>query len=274
MPIIIRTAFNNQEWCGHCQHADRDRRLFQCKNDVVKTGYKINKKGVCQATCWESTLCTEYWWKSAVGEFSERAEGKAYFVYRDTDSTLVLWGRSTITERDGSYLYFKKFKPLNEKKAIKGLTYKELESIGVPGWGAGTFRYISEETADLLDIIIKEGSYYFDDPAEPFSDIEGRRNLKKHLKLERSSRLVKEFKASLSSYKCEVCGFDFGEKYGHLGYGFIEAHHNKPLASLKKQTITTINDLSALCSNCHRMLHRSNPPISIKELAKLMKENS
>jgi hypothetical protein len=205
-----------------------------------------------------------------VGEFSERAEGKAYFVYRDIESTLVLWGRSTITQRDGSFIYFKKFKPFDEQKAIKGITYKELEGVGVPSWGAGTFRYISEKAAGVLDVIIEEGSYYFDDPAEPFSDIEGRRNLKKHLMLERSSRLVKEFKASLTNYECEVCKFDFGKKYGQLGYGFIEAHHNKPLASLKKQTKTTIDDLSAVCSNCHRMLHKSNPPISIKELSQLM----
>jgi predicted HNH restriction endonuclease len=109
---------------------------------------------------------------------------------------------------------------------------------------------------------------------EPFSDIEGRKKLRKHLAVERSSRLVREFNASLSDYECKACGFDFKNKYGQLGEGFIEAHHKKPLAYLGDKTEITINDLVAVCSNCHRMLHRSDPPMSIKKLSQLIKKNS
>jgi 5-methylcytosine-specific restriction protein A len=47
--------------------------------------------------------------------------------------------------------------------------------------------------------------------------------------------------------------------YGEVGKGFIEAHHLTPLYSLKGQKVTLDprRDFSVLCSNCHRMIHRT-----------------
>ena len=57
--------------------------------------------------------------------------------------------------------------------------------------------------------------------------------------------------------KCMICGFDFEEKYGELGRGYIEVHHVKPLASLDEEVIINPEaDLICICANCHRMLHR------------------
>jgi hypothetical protein len=274
MAMIIRTAFNNMNWEGRCQNADRDRRLFQCKEAVVDTGYNIDKNGFCQATCWESTLCTKYRWMCASGNFSKRASGRAYFLYRDIDGTLVLWGKSKITEVNGNIIEFRKFSPLLDVKRLYNLTYRYLESIKVPPWLQGTFRYISEETADIIEKLIDEGDNYFDDPVEPFSDIEGKKSLRHHLMAERSSMLVKKFKASLVNFECSVCGFDFSTFYGaELGEDFIEAHHNLPLSSLIKGKKVSTKDLVALCSNCHRMLHRKSPPVTTKKLLKAVKQN-
>ena len=65
---------------------------------------------------------------------------------------------------------------------------------------------------------------------------------------------------------CSVCGFDFEEKYGSLGNDFIECHHIQPLSSLNAETKTKLADLALVCANCHRMLHRIRPWISIDEL--------
>ncbi|MGK7869759.1 HNH endonuclease [Falsiroseomonas sp. E2-1-a20] len=84
---------------------------------------------------------------------------------------------------------------------------------------------------------------------------EGRQRLHTHLKRERSIALVRRFKETLSSFSCQVCGFDFFEKYGEIGAEYIEAHHVLPIAAGERATDLT--DLVAVCSNCHRMLHRS-----------------
>lgn len=101
---------------------------------------------------------------------------------------------------------------------------------------------------------------------------DGKSRLRTHLRRERSSRLIKEFKNNIESFNCECCGFDFEEKYGDLGKGFIEAHHKIPVAELNGEVQITIKDLAALCSNCHRMIHR-NDLISIDELKSLINNN-
>lgn len=68
-------------------------------------------------------------------------------------------------------------------------------------------------------------------------------------------------------YKCMICGFDFEKKYGELGRNYIEVHHITPLASIKKEyIIDPIIDLVPVCSNCHSIIHRSNPIVKIDEM--------
>lgn len=67
--------------------------------------------------------------------------------------------------------------------------------------------------------------------------------------------------------KCDVCKFEFSSRYGGWGENYIEVHHLKPIADIKKEyTINPIRDLRPVCSNCHKMLHRRRPPISVQEL--------
>ncbi|MFI5252657.1 MAG: HNH endonuclease [Bacteroidota bacterium] len=56
---------------------------------------------------------------------------------------------------------------------------------------------------------------------------------------------------------CKVCGFNFSEKYGKFGKNFIEVHHLIPLSLKKKEhVVNPKKDMTVLCSNCHRMIHR------------------
>ncbi|WP_156956806.1 HNH endonuclease [Sphingomonas astaxanthinifaciens] len=93
------------------------------------------------------------------------------------------------------------------------------------------------------------------DDAEP-SAFEGALKLRQHLRRERSKKLVSDFKAQLEDFRCSVCKFDFEAKYGKIGAGFIEAHHIIPVAMIEPGVATKLSDLVAVCSNCHRMLHR------------------
>lgn len=67
----------------------------------------------------------------------------------------------------------------------------------------------------------------------------------------------------------EACGFDFTMSSPELGQTFCELHHIRPLASASKSygTKTKLDDLSILCSNCHRMIHRTKPMGSVEELS-------
>lgn len=72
-------------------------------------------------------------------------------------------------------------------------------------------------------------------------------------------------------YDCAVCGFNFLAEYGELGADYIEVHHLKPIADIAEEyEIDPIKDLRPVCSNCHSMLHREHPPISIEELILMM----
>lgn len=66
---------------------------------------------------------------------------------------------------------------------------------------------------------------------------------------------------------CVACGFRFEEMYGQLGAGFIHVHHIVPLAAIAAQhQVDPIADLRPLCANCHAMIHRRRPALTIAEL--------
>lgn len=66
---------------------------------------------------------------------------------------------------------------------------------------------------------------------------------------------------------CSVCGADFSRLYGELGRGFIHVHHLKPIAEIGEEyELDPINDLRPVCPNCHAMIHRSSPVLTIDEL--------
>ncbi|MGH9512905.1 MAG: HNH endonuclease [Terriglobales bacterium] len=119
------------------------------------------------------------------------------------------------------------------------------------------------------------GSSVRDVPAltDAFEELhtEGGRKLFRHFAIERSRRLVLDKRRSVldktGALACEVCSFDFSVTYGDLGEGFCEVHHKTPLSVLNKGTQTKLDDLAIVCSNCHRMIHRSRvAPLEIGEL--------
>ncbi|MCK5747644.1 MAG: HNH endonuclease [Oricola sp.] len=57
----------------------------------------------------------------------------------------------------------------------------------------------------------------------------------------------------------------FEERYGNVGRGFIEVHHTRPVHELWPGDKTTLADLVLICANCHRMIHRQRPWLSLDE---------
>jgi 5-methylcytosine-specific restriction enzyme A len=96
--------------------------------------------------------------------------------------------------------------------------------------------------------------------------IEGKEKSRIQTYFERNPRLRKAA-LSIHGTKCVVCNFDFEEKYGKIGKGYIEIHHLKQHASIKgERAVDPLTDLLPICSNCHRMIHKTDPMLSIEEL--------
>lgn len=89
-------------------------------------------------------------------------------------------------------------------------------------------------------------------------DQEDLTKLREHKRIERNRKLSEKAKR-IHGYTCQACAFDFSQKYGEIGRTYIEAHHLTPLHALKGQKVSLNpkTDFSVLCSNCHRMIHRS-----------------
>jgi 5-methylcytosine-specific restriction enzyme A len=83
-------------------------------------------------------------------------------------------------------------------------------------------------------------------------------------------RKKEQMQRDLGRLTCEVCGFDFFEVYGELGEGFAECHHLIPLSQLPGHRLTRLVDLSIVCANCHRMLHRSKQWLTIGALRQVI----
>ncbi len=128
---------------------------------------------------------------------------------------------------------------------------------------------LSSGHADLLQNKADE----MDEEAE-----EGRILTKMHRHRERDRALIEKAKKARlkrgEKLRCEACDFSFEDVYGSIGSDFIEVHHTKPLSDLPHEGgKTKISDLALLCANCHRMVHRRRPWLSIEKLKFLLQQS-
>ena len=132
------------------------------------------------------------------------------------------------------------------------------------GW-ATLLAGVEPADEDLAQDVGEEQEGYF----------EGRAVLRAHYDRERSQGVLAKARAYWSAVglmRCEACGFDFEATYGPQGANFIEAHHRVPLASLPPTGATTYQrDLAPVCANCHRMIHRKDQPLTVEEVAALVR---
>lgn len=113
-----------------------------------------------------------------------------------------------------------------------------------------------------------------DEYSDADSILEGQVLYRLHKVRERNTKVVQQKKRSVlektGKLECEVCEFDFQKKYGELGLGYIECHHIIPLSQFQVSKKTKLEDLALVCSNCHRMLHKSISTLGIAELKAIL----
>ena len=88
---------------------------------------------------------------------------------------------------------------------------------------------------------------------------------RQHWRVEKNRNLSKAA-IKAHGYICQGCGFNFAEKYGEIGKDFIEAHHLVPISLFEAQVVKLDPklDFAVLCSNCHRMIHKTEKPDDVK----------
>lgn len=200
-------------------------------------------------------------------------------VARDQRNTIIaVTDNRVLVETDTG----RNYASLRELQELADRVY-DGEEVTVPARGRSAFHVAVLAGLPEVDFALQPRRVWLNDPPtafdteyselfpdeEPASAREGRISYRKHRVRERSPALRKIKKETvlrtLGRLECEACGFDYAEQYGPLGAGFIECHHRMALAD-EDERETVIDDLALLCANCHRMIHRSKPMLSVEEL--------
>lgn len=124
---------------------------------------------------------------------------------------------------------------------------------------------------DHLRTVQQERALY---PEEVIDSPEYREGAVKRVAINAYERNPEVRRACIEHYgvTCTVCGLNFEQKYGDIGEGFIHVHHLRALADIGQEyTVDPISDMRPLCPNCHAMIHRQRPPLSIEELRRRLR---
>ncbi len=153
-----------------------------------------------------------------------------------------------------------------DKKVIEAFIARESEMLEAAqaveyGIGSGQLAVIPEQPDEVAE--------------DGVTAVEGRLLARWAISRERDPRLRRRKIAHTRKLglplQCEVCAFHFGRAYGQLGDGYIEVHHVLPL-HISGPRETKLTDLALLCSNCHRMCHRSHRGASWRTPAEVRAE--
>lgn len=126
--------------------------------------------------------------------------------------------------------------------------------------------------AGLIDR--EEGSERTDTSEVTYEFAEGQRSFRETWFFKRNPGLRREA-IRRHGLTCAACQFDFGATYGKAGDGYIEMHHLNPLAervdaAKGRPIMTTIDDVVPLCANCHRVVHRKRPALTMSALTEAL----
>lgn len=199
-------------------------------------------------------------WREHLPELSQYLWGSNHFPYVfffKTQEIDLTWHRF---KQDVSYM--PKFRPA-------GSVYRVREDRLVPFGGAEG--YVSELLGKGYKPIAEpEGRV--EEPTPEAEYEEGERRTREVYYFKRNPKLVSLAKEAFG-YVCQACGFDFERVYGELGSQYIECHHKNPLSERDEELASTLDDVCMLCSNCHRMIHRTRPAMSLESLQEIVRQH-
>jgi 5-methylcytosine-specific restriction protein A len=117
----------------------------------------------------------------------------------------------------------------------------------------------------IVPLVTLPGDSTLEDLAPDFQ-VEGGKSRVLVNKYERS-RVNRAICLSIHGFICVGCSIRMGDFYGPIGEGVIHVHHVEPVSLMEgPRKLNPALDLVPLCPNCHSIVHRKNPPLSIEEL--------
>ena len=73
--------------------------------------------------------------------------------------------------------------------------------------------------------------------------------------------------------RCMVCDVLLEERYGPIAAGFIHVHHTVPLSTVGPgYRVNPKKDLRPVCPNCHAVIHRRQPMLSLETARRLIRK--
>ena len=156
----------------------------------------------------------------------------------------------------------------------ESLSLPFLVKNGLPCAPQGPQKVSAELNQYIIQVLDEDGSVLLENSTDEYG--EGRKQLKQHMVRERNPKLVQVAKEKFKQRHsgrlfCEICGFDFFLTYGSIGEDYIEVHHKKPVSKMKEGGKTKVEDVAVVCSNCHRMIHRKKPWLTVEQMKKVLK---
>lgn len=156
------------------------------------------------------------------------------------------------------------------------------------GYGQSNIWYANNKHADCkkfrniiveqIKQIISENAFGFDHDESKYFEGEINTRIKEVSTIKRNAfarkKCIEHYFPDNKNYRCILCNFNFEEKYGSLGEKFIEVHHIEShtiQSKIKgKHEINPTKDLIPICSNCHSIIHREKPAISIERMKEII----
>lgn len=171
----------------------------------------------------------------------------------------------------------------HDEQGMELLLFYRKSKSEYPGAGfryEGPFEYVKHEGKQPTSFTLRRASTFENVVA---SDLESLRMEEEHFEGQKKERLVNYYERNKKlrtaavehhGVSCKVCGFDFEMVYGERGKGYIEAHHLTPVSILGEETkVDPKSDMTVLCSNCHRMIHRrTDEVLTLEELKGFMRK--
>ena len=130
------------------------------------------------------------------------------------------------------------------------------------------FQILAEEYQEKRD---EAGRPLFPDEVE--GGVSLREGAKRQVTVNAYERKPQARRQCIEKYgtRCCICDFSFGDKYGKDYQDFIHVHHRRPLAEIGEEyQVDPVEDLRPVCPNCHAVIHRRNPALSIEEVIALL----
>jgi 5-methylcytosine-specific restriction protein A len=117
----------------------------------------------------------------------------------------------------------------------------------------------TKQLANLIRVGIEVVEGVGEDSTSDDVFAEGKVVTETHVRRERDPKLRKrllEQRRETGGLTCDVCSRAPSDHSPNLGEAVFEAHHVLPLAAGQERK-TQLKDMSLLCANCHRMVHRA-----------------